>query len=39
MFQAWIAVTHLDDGSFEKMLAEPEGRDHRKFAGSGGDEY
>jgi hypothetical protein len=38
MSHAWIAVTHLDDQGFEKMLAEREERDRRPFAGSGGDE-
>jgi len=38
MSHAWIAVTHLDDQGFEKMLAEREERDRRTFAGSGGDE-
>lgn len=38
MSHAWIAVTHLDDQGFEKMLAEREECDRRTFAGSGGDE-
>ncbi len=36
MSHAWIAVTHLDDEGYEKMLAEREERDNRAVAGSGG---
>lgn len=33
MSHAWIAVTHLDDEGFEKMLAEREARDNSMMAG------
>jgi mono/diheme cytochrome c family protein len=36
MSHAWIAVTHLDDEGYEKMLAEREERENRTVAGSGG---
>jgi len=36
MSHAWIAVTHLDDEGYEKLLAEREERDQRSVAGSGG---
>ena len=38
MSHAWIAVTHLDDEGYEKMLAEREERENRTVAGSGGAE-
>ncbi|MEX0964452.1 MAG: hypothetical protein WDZ52_10495 [Pseudohongiellaceae bacterium] len=36
MSHSWIAVTHLDDEGFEKMVAEREEREARSIAGSGG---
>ncbi|GAB5500382.1 MAG: hypothetical protein PsegKO_26930 [Pseudohongiellaceae bacterium] len=33
MSHAWIAVTHLDDEGYEKMLAEREARDNSMMAG------
>lgn len=38
MSHAWIAVTHLDDEGFEKMLAERAERESREIAGSGGED-
>ena len=38
MSHAWIAVTHLDEEGYEKLLAEREEREKRNDAGSGGDE-
>jgi hypothetical protein len=34
MSHAWIAVTHLDDEGYEKIVAEREERDQRALAGS-----
>lgn len=34
MSHAWIAVTHLDDEGYERMLAEREEREARSLAGS-----
>lgn len=36
MSHAWIAVTHLDDEGYEKMLAERKERDERTVANNGG---
>ncbi len=36
MSHAWIAVTHLDDEGYDKMLAEREEREQRTVAASGG---
>ena len=38
MSHAWIAVTHLDDEGYERMVAEREERDRRTLAGSGDDD-
>ena len=34
MSHAWIAVTHLDEEGYEKLLVEREERDQRSLAGS-----
>jgi hypothetical protein len=34
MTHAWIAVTHLDDEGFEKLLAERQTKQKRSLAGS-----
>ena len=34
MSHAWIAVTHLDEAGYEKLLVEREERDQRSLAGS-----
>jgi hypothetical protein len=36
MSHAWIAVTHLDDAGYEKLLAERQERDQKTVASSGG---
>lgn len=38
MSHAWIAVTHLDDEGYERMLAERKERESRTLAGSGGSD-
>lgn len=38
MSHAWIAVTHLDEEGYDKLLAEREEREKRTVAGSGGDD-
>ena len=37
MSHAWIAVTHLDEEGFERMLAERKDRENRTVAGNGDD--
>lgn len=37
MSHAWIAVTHLDDEGYEKMLAQRKEREERTVATNGGD--
>jgi hypothetical protein len=34
MSHAWIAVTHLDQEGYEKLLAERQAREQRSLAGS-----
>ena len=33
MTHAWLAITHLDDEGYEKLLAEREERESRSLAG------
>lgn len=37
MSHAWIAVTHLDDEGYEKLLTEREERDQRTMVSTGGE--
>ncbi len=37
MSHAWIAVTHLDEEGYQKMLAEREARDKRTMVSAGGE--
>ncbi len=37
MSHAWIAITHLDDEGFEKLVAEREAQQQRELAGSDGE--
>lgn len=38
MGHAWIAISHLDDEAYEKLLAEREERDNSSVAGAGGSD-
>jgi len=38
MSHAWIAITHIDDEGYEKLLAERKEREERSITGRGGDE-